>query len=373
MWNYANQNPGFAASASAPPPGADMKTLVTPLKKVITGDSEKPLAVLLCAAGLLLLIGCANVANLLLAKGTMRTREIAVRMAVGATPNRIVRQLLTESLLLAMIGGATGAMLAWWGVRLLARLGIEGVPRLGETGLDATVLVFSLAAIVVTGLFCGLAPARQAYALGVEAGLREGSRGSTKAGHRRTNGMLVGAQFALSLLLLVGVGLLLRSFQNLVSTNTGFRPEGVLAMTVSLSDKKYDSDERFLQFSESLVERIISLPGIVRVATVDGLPMTGDDNADGFVVEGNEPGPGDVAPVLSVRVVTPGYFDTMGIPLLRGRDVVDADRVGSQLVALVDETLARRFWPGEEPVGKRIRYSWSNDWMSARVCPGDQG
>src|SRR6185436_14147501 len=247
MWNYANQNPGFAGSASPPPQGADMKTLVTPLKKVITGESEKPLAVLLCAAGLLLLIGCANVANLLLAKGTMRTREIAVRMALGATPNRIVRQLLTESLLLATIGGATGVALAWWGMRLLVQLGIEGVPRLGEVGLDATVLGFSLTAIVATGVLCGLAPARQAYALGVEAGLREGSRGSTKARHRRTNGMLVGAQFALSLLLLIGVGLLLRSFQKLVTTHTGFKPESVLAMTVSLPDKKYDSDERFLQ------------------------------------------------------------------------------------------------------------------------------
>jgi putative ABC transport system permease protein len=294
----------------------------------------------------------------------MRTREIAVRMALGATPRRIVRQLLTESFLLAMIGGAIGAMLAWWGVRLIVRLGIERVPRLAEVSLDTTVLVFSLTVIVVTGLLCGLAPARQAYALSVEAGLREGARGSTKAAHRRTNGMLVAAQFALSLLLLVGVGLLLRSFQNLITTDTGFRPDNVLAMTVSLPDKKYNSNERFLQFNQSLVERVSSLPGIVQAATVDGLPMTGDDNADGFVVEGHEPGPGDVAPVFSVRVVTPGYFEVLGINWLRGRDIDQADREGSQLVAVVDETFARRFWPGDSPVGKRIRYSWSNDWMT---------
>jgi putative ABC transport system permease protein len=364
LWNSASQNPGFIGSESLPPPGADFKTMITPLKKVITGDSEKPLTVLLCAAGLLLLIGCANVANLLLAKGAMRTREIAVRMALGATPWRIVRQLLTESLLLAIIGGVSGAMLAWWGVRLIVRLGIERVPRLAEVSVDTTVMIFSLCVIAITGLLCGLAPARQAYALGLEAGLREGARGSTKSAHRRTNGMLVAAQFALSLLLLVGVGLLLRSFQNLVTTDTGFRPDNVLAMTVSLPDKKYDTDERFLQFNQSLVERVSGLPGIVRAATVDGLPLSGDDNADGIVVEGHEPGPGDIAPVFSVRVVTPGYFETMGITLLRGRDVDQADDRGSQLVALVDQTLARRYWPNDDPVGKRIRYEWSKDWMT---------
>jgi putative ABC transport system permease protein len=364
LWNSANQNPSFVSSESAPPPGADLKTMVTPLKNVITGESAKPLTILLCAAGLLLLIGCANVANLLLAKGAMRTREVAVRMALGATPLRIVRQLITESLLLAMIGGAVGAMLAWWGVRLIVRLGIERVPRLAEVSMDTTVMLFSLGVIVVTGLLCGLAPARQAYALGLEAGLREGARGSTKAAHRRTNGMLVAAQFALSLLLLVGVGLLLRSFQNLVTTDTGFRPDNVLAVTVSLPDKKYNTDERFLQFNQSLVERVSGLPGIVGAATVDGLPLSGDDNADGIVVEGHEPGPGDVAPVFSVRVVTPGYFDTLGITLLRGRDVNHADNQGSQLVAIVDQTLARRYWPNGDAVGKRIRYEWSNDWMT---------
>lgn len=364
LWNSANQNPGFVASESTPPPGADLKTMITPLKKVITGESEKPLTILLCAAGLLLLIGCANVANLLLAKGAMRTREIAVRMALGATPRRIVRQLLTESLMLAMIGGASGAMLAWWGVRLIIRLGIEGVPRLAEVSVDTTVMAFSLTVIAVTGLLCGLAPARQAYALGLEAGLREGARGSTKAAHRRMNGMLVAAQFALSLLLLVGVGLLLRSFQNLITTDTGFRPDNVLAMTVSLPNKKYNSDERLLQFNQNLVERVSSLPGIMRAATVDGLPMTGDDNADGIVVEGQEPGPGDVAPVFSIRVVTPGYFETLGIPLLRGRDIDHTDNQGSQFVALVDQMLAQRYWPGDDPVGKRIRYAWSDDWMT---------
>jgi predicted permease len=364
LWNTAKQNPSFVGSQSVPPPDADLKTMVTPLKDVITGDSEKPLTILLCASGLLLLIGCANVANLLLAKGAMRTREIAVRMALGASPQRIVRQLLTESLLLALIGGASGAMLAWWGVRLVGRLGIERVPRLAEVGLDSTVMLFSLTLITLTGLLCGLAPARQAYSLGLEAGLREGARGSTRAAHRRTNSMLVVAQFALSLLLLVGVGLLLRSFQNLITTDTGFRPESVLAMTVSLPDKKYNSEERFLQFNHSLIERVGSLPGIVQAATVDGLPMTGDDNADGIVVEGHEPGPGNVAPVFSIRVVTPGYFDTMGIALLRGRDIDPADNQGSQLVALVDQTLARRYWPSDDPVGKRIRFEWSDDWMT---------
>lgn len=364
LWNFANQNPQFVASASTPPPDADLKTMVTPLKDVITGGSAKPLTVLLLAAGMLLLIGCANVANLLLAKGAMRTREIAVRMALGARPRRIVRQLLTESLLLAVIGGASGAMLAWWGVRIIAQLGIERVPRLAQVSVDTTVMMFSLTVIVVTGLLCGLAPARQAYALGLEAGLREGARGSTKAAHRRTNSLLVAAQFALSLMLLVGVGLLLKSFQNLIMTDTGFRPDNTLAISVSLPDKKYNSNERFLQFNQSLVERVSNLPGILTAATIDGLPLSGNDNADGIVVEGHEPGPGDVAPVFSIRVVTPGYFDTLGITLLSGRDVTHADKQGSQLVALIDQALARRYWPNDNPVGKRIRYEWSDDWMT---------
>jgi predicted permease len=380
LWSAANQNPGFIASQTPPPTGADLKTMVTPLKKVLTGQSEKPLVVLLCAAGLLLLIGCANVANLLLAKGAMRTREIAVRIALGATPRRLIRQLVTESLLLALIGGAVGALLAWWGVGLIGLLGIQGVPRLGEVGVDLKVLLFSLLVTVVTGLVCGLAPARHAYALGVEAGLREGGRGTTRAANRRLNGALVAAQFGLSLLLLVGVGLLLRSFHNLVTTNTGFRPENLLTMTLSPSGKKYDSSDKFLHFNRSVAERVSNLPGMVRAATVDGMPMTGDDNADGFIIEGQDPGPGGVVPVLSVRVVTPGYFDAMGIGLLRGRDIEETDRQGSTFVALVDEMLARRFWPGEDPVGKRLRYSWSDDWMTIvglvggirDDAPGDQ-
>lgn len=371
LWNFANQNPGFIGSESAPPQGADLKTMVTPLKEVITGNSEQPLTILLCAAGLLLLIGCANVANLLLAKGTMRTREIAVRLALGATPRRIIKQLLTESMLLATIGGASGAILSWWGLRLIVRLGIERVPRLTEVTLDTRVLAFSVIVIVITGILCGIAPARQAYVLGLEAGLREGARGSTRAAHRRTNGVLVAAQFALSLLLLVGVGLLLRSFQNLITTDTGFRPDNVLAMTVSPSDKKYNSDERFLQFNQSLIERVSGVPGIVRAATVDGLPLTGDDNADGVVVEGHEPGPGEVAPVHAIRVVTPGYFETMGIALLRGRDVGTADNQDSNPVALVDQTLAQRYWPNDDPVGKRIRYSWSDQWMTVIGLVGE--
>ena len=363
MWNFAQKNPSFIASAKPPPPDADFKTLITPLKDRLTGSSEKPLAVLLAASSLLLLIGCANVANLLLAKGALRTRELAVRLALGATPRRIVRQLITESLLLALIGGVAGALLAWWGVRLLVRFGIEGVPRLSEVGVDTTVLGFSLTVIVLTGILCGLAPARQAYSLGVEAGLREGTRGSTRPGQHGTNRILVPAQFALSLLLLIGVGLLLRSFQKLITTNLGFRPENVLTMIISLPDKKYDPPERALQFNQSMLERVNSLPGIVRAATVDGMPMTGDDNADGIVVEGQEPSPGEAGAVFSIREVTPGYFETMGIPTLRGRDFDTADRQGAQLVAIIDEMFAKRFWPSDDPLGKRIRYSWSKDWM----------
>ena len=364
FWSAARENPAFAGAKTPPPEGADMKTIVRPLKDVIVGETKTPLLVLLGAVGLVLLIACANVANLLLARAASRTRELALRFALGATPGRVIRQLLTESLMLALIGGATGAGLAWLGVRLLRQLPtLQQVPRLAEVSINPTVLAFTAALAVLTGLLFGLAPALRAYKLGLAAGMREGMRGSASRASRRLNSGLVAGQFALCLVLLIGAGLLLKSFQRLVSVSLGFQAENVLSMRLSLPSSKYPNAEQSVQFFDNLLERVRSLPGVRSAAVVSLLPFSGR-TSDGYIVEGHEPETGGLAPNAQDREVSPGYFQTLEIPLLRGRDFLASDRADSPLVAIVDETLARRYWPDGDAIGKRIRYSWSDQWMT---------
>ncbi|HKG21293.1 MAG TPA: ABC transporter permease [Blastocatellia bacterium] len=361
FWNAAQENPAIAGATVAPPEGADMKTIIKPLKEVLVGDTRTPLLVLLGAVGLVLLIACANVANLLLARATSRTRELAFRFALGATPGRLIRQLLTESVLLALIGGVMGVALAWLGVRLLRQLPtLQQVPRLGEVSVNATVLAFTAALVVLTGLLFGLAPALRAYQIGLQSGMREGVRGSAS---RRLNGVLVAGQFALCLVLLVGAGLLLKSFQRLLSVDPGFQPKQVLSMRLALPNSKYADGDQSARFYESLLERVRSLPGIRSAAVVSYLPFGGSRESDGFIVEGQEPDSGGVAPNAQIRIVSPGYFQTLEIPLLRGRDFLSGDRADSPLVAIVDETLARRYWADGDAIGKRIRFAWNDQWM----------
>jgi putative ABC transport system permease protein len=365
FWNAAQENPGIAGARTPPPEGADMKTIVRPLKVVIIGDTKTPLLVLLGAVGLVLLIACANVANLLLVRAASRTRELALRFALGATPGRVIRQLLTESLLLALVGGAAGAALAWLGVRLLRQLpALQQVPRLAEVSVNPTVLAFTAALAVLTGLLFGFAPALRAYQIGLQAGMREGMRGSAGTASRRLNSVLVAAQFALCLVLLIGAGLLLKSFQRLLSVNPGFQPEHVLSMRMALPNSKYANADQSVQFFDNLLERVRSLPGIRSAGVVSLLPFAGSRTSDGFVVEGHEPESGGLAPNAQDRVVSPGYFQTLEIPLLRGRDFLKSDRADSPLVAIVDETLARRYWADGDALGKRIRYAWSDQWMT---------
>ena len=365
FWNAARENPAIAAATAPPPEGADMKTIVRPLKEVIVGDTKTPLLVLLGAVGLVLLIACANVANLLLARAASRTRELALRFALGATPGRIIRQLLTESLLLALIGGAAGAALAWLVVRLLGQLpALQQVPRLAEVSVNSTVLAFTAALAVLTGLLFGLAPALRAYQIGLQAGMREGMHGSASHTGRRLNSALVSAQFALCLVLLIGAGLLLKSFQRLISVSPGFQPEKVLSMRLALPNSRYPNAEQLTQFFDNLLERVRGLPSVRSAGLVSLLPFGGTRTADGFVVEGHEPDPRGVPPNAQDRVVSPGYFQTLEIPLLRGRDFLATDRADSPPVAIVDETLARRYWADGNAIGKRIRYGWSDQWMT---------
>ena len=362
LWDYARQHPDISESRIPLDQGSALKTIVTPLKQSMVGTTEKPLLILLCAVGLVLLIACANVANLLLARATSRVREIAVRFALGASPSRVARQLLTESLVLAFIGAAGGVMLAWIGVRMLDRMPTDGIPRINAVAVDGRVLAFTAGLAVLTGLLFGLMPALRAYRMGMVAGMHEGGRGGTTS--RRSNSALVAAQFALSFVLLIGAGLLLKSFQRLQSVELGFNPKNLLTMAVSLPARKYSKPDQSLQFYQSLIDRLRSLPGVRAAGLATGLPFGGDGNSDNFIVEGHEPATGDEGVQGQLLAMTPGNLQAMGIPLLRGRDFLESDKSDTEPVAIVDETLARMYWPDGDAVGKRVETTGDMQWMT---------
>lgn len=362
LWDYARQHPDISESRIPLDQGSALKTIVNPLKQAMVGATEKPLIILLCAVGLVLLIACANVANLLLARATSRVREIAVRFALGATPSRVARQLLTESLVLAFIGAAGGVMLAWLGVRMLDRMPTDGIPRVEVVRVDGRVLAFTAGLALLTGLLFGLMPALRAYRMGMVAAMHEGGRGGKSS--RRSNSALVAAQFALSFVLLIGAGLLLKSFQRLQSVELGFNPEKLLTMSVSLPARKYPKPEQSLQFYQSLIDRLRSLPGVRAAGLTTSIPFGGDGNTDNFIVEGHEPGTGDEGVQAQLVSMTPGNLQAMGIALLRGRDFLESDKSDSQPVAIVDETLARMYWPDGDALGKRVETTGDLQWMT---------
>lgn len=363
LQNFGRQNPNLQESVGIKE-GNGPRTIVTPLKEVLVGRTEKPLIVLLSAVALVLLIACANVANLLLARATTRTREIAIRVAVGATPSRIARQLLTESVLLSCIGAVVGIALAGLGVRFLDRLPIDRIARIEEVSLSGTVLIFTAGLALLTGLLFGLMPALRAHRMGLASGMGEGGRGS--AANRRMGSALVAAQFALSLILLIGTGLLLKSFQRLQSVNPGFDPQQTLTMSAALPREKYDKPEKALQFYRNSIERFRSAPGIQSVSFATSLPFAGDGNADGIIIEGHEPPDGGVGETEQalLQSVTPGLFKSLGIPLLEGRDFQDSDTGDTMSVAIIDEPLARRYWPSGDALGKRIETTGDRQWMT---------
>lgn len=362
LWDYARQHPDTSENRIPLDQGSALKTIVTPLKETVVGNTQKPLVILLCAVGLVLLIACANVANLLLARATSRTREIAVRFALGASPSRVARQLLTESLVLAFIGAAAGVMLACVGVRMLDRLPIEGIPRIEVVTVDGRVLAFTGGIALLTGVLFGLMPALRAYRMGIVAGMHEGGRGGTSS--RRSSSVLVAAQFALSFVLLIGAGLLLKSFQRLQSVELGFNPEKLLTMVVSLPARKYSKPQQSLQFYQSLGDRLRDLPGVRAAGLTTNIPFVGDDNTDNFIVEGHGQEAAGAGVQTQLLSITPGHLQAMGIPLLSGRDFVDTDNSDSQLVAIVDETLARMYWPDGDALGKRVETTGDLQWMT---------
>ncbi len=365
LWNLGQQDPQMVSRSDPPPPGANLKTVIVPLKEAIIGDTKKPLLLLQFAVACVLLIACANVANLLLSRAASRTREIALRFALGATPRRVVRQLLTESVLLALIGAATGIALAWWVMGALGRLPIEGIPRTDEVGLSGTVLAFTVVVAVVTGLLFGLVPALRTYRLGLKAGLSEGQRGSSGGASRHMNRILVAAQLAVSVVLLISAGLMLKGYRQLLAVNPGFQAENVLTMQLPLAGQKYSSDQgQMPRFYQSLLEQVRTIPGVRAAGVTTTLPLGTEESSDGYLVEGQEPSGGGDSPQAQLKVVSPGYFQAMGMLLLRGRDFQENDNTDAPLAVIIDETLARRHWPDGNAIGHRVRTTGDPPWLT---------
>lgn len=337
-----------------PDTNKDARSKVVLLKEEIVGRARAMLLVLLGAAGFVLLIACVNVANLMLARAAARRREMAVRSVLGAGRLRLIRQLLTESALLALLGGALGWLVAYWGVDALLALSPDKLPRLQAVHMDGRVLGFTLVVALLTAVLFGLAPAVETLKTNPNESLKEGERGTTSGSARaRLRSVLVTAEVALALVLLIGAGLLLRSFVALQHVEPGFRPDHVLTMAIDLPDKRYPEMADAARFYERLLERVRALPGVQSAGIASDIPWTGYDENSNFDIEGRPPEPGH-EPEGRYHFVTPGYFEAIGTPLLGGRFFTAADNADAPKVVLVNSALARRYFPGEDAVGKRL-------------------
>jgi putative ABC transport system permease protein len=328
-----------------PAANTDAGVALTPLRDDLVSDIRPLLFVLFAAVGFLLLIGCANVANLQLARAAARAREVSIRAALGASRGRLIRQLLTESVLLAVIGGALGTLLATWALPLLLAMSPADVRGFGEISLNRNVLAFSLLASIATGVVFGLVPAFHASAARPSESLGEGERGST-ASRSRSRSVLIAVEVALSLVLLIGAGLMIKSFSKLTQVDPGFKAERLLIFDVSPSST---DEARQVSYFKEVVERVKAVPGVENAAALSRLPFSGGNSNRTFNIPGVEK---DYA--ADIRVGTADYFRTMGIPLLKGRAFTEHDTEGGAPVAIVNEALARTTFPGEDPIGKRI-------------------
>jgi putative ABC transport system permease protein len=340
---------------------------VEPYVDRLLGGYRRRLLILLGAVACVLLIACVNVANLLLARGAARSREIAIRAALGAGRRRIVRQLLTESLVLSLGGAAAGAGLAWLGLRGLVAISPPGVPRLDQAGIDGPALACALGLGLAASLLSGLVPALRTARPDLQSMLKEGGRsvGAGSPRDRVRTGLLV-AEVALALVLLAGAGLLIRSGLALQKVELGFEPAGMLTAQLSLPEADYPEPERAVAAVQRVVEEVGRIPGVESAAAVSILPLSGFDTSSSLDIEGN-PRPDGEEFVGSTREVSPGYFQTLKIPLLRGRDFTAADRKDSPKVAVVNQALARLAWPEGDAVGKRLAYTRDSetgpDWI----------
>jgi putative ABC transport system permease protein len=336
------------------------RAVVTPVRDYFLGPVKTPLYLLWGAVGLLLVMACANIANLLLIRASEREEEIAVRRALGVSPARLLRQLLTEAVVLASLGGAAGAMLAWWGTALLAANGPDAIPRLNEAGVNARVLLYALGVSVVTGLLFGLAPARLLVVRGDVSGVTA-RRTTAGPGAWRYRAALISVNVALSVVLLVGSGLLVRSFLNVMTVDAGFDPPSLLTFEVALTGQAYGENAGINRFYDQVSERLRARPGVVSVSASTQLPLTGNIDRSGITIEGRTEDSPAAAPNADSYAVRPDYFTTMGIRLLSGRVFSDRDGTGAPPVAIVGKTMADALWPGADPLGQRIRVAGGPD------------
>jgi len=339
------------------------RALLAPLHSQSVARSRTALMVLLGAVAFILLIACLNVANLLLARGAGRQREVSVRIALGAGRAQIVRQLLVESLLLALISALGGVVLAYFGLRVLLQIAEGMLPDLGPIGIDPGVLVFALVTGVLTAMIFGLVPALQLASPDLHESLKEGSRGNSAGlGRQSLRKALVVLEAALALMLLVGAGLLINSFSRLQRIDLGFTSENVISFEAFLAGDEYASNGTRNVFYQRLMSEVASIPGVVKSGAVNPLPLSQSRSATGYLIEGQEvPNPQQQVQITDRRLVTPDYFDTLGIRLMEGRGILESDRADGEPILVINQSLAERHWPGESPVGRRMSIGRDND------------
>ncbi len=339
------------------PVNAGWNVKLMPLMESTVGRIKPALLVLLGAVAFVLLIACANVANLLLARATGRQKEIAIRTALGASRGRTIRQLLTESVLLSLTGGAVGLLLANWGVKVLLALAPQNLPRMRDVSLDGRVLAFSAAITLLTGLIFGLVPALQASKPNLAETMKDAGRGSTEGGRRQLiRNSLVVLEVASALVLLAGAGLMIKSFMRLQNVDPGFNPDNALTVSVSLPQRKYPEPNQRVAFFQQLIEKVKPLPGVQSVGATSLLPLSYDDLVGGFVIQGQPPLLPGTIQSTNYYSVSADYFTAMGIPLLRGRFFIEHDLINSPPVVIINETMAKKMFPDDDPVGKRLTF-----------------
>jgi len=339
---YPNDNKGWGAIA-------------VPLRDDLVGDVRPALLILLGAVVLVLLIACANVANLVLVKALTRRKEQAVRIALGATRRRLLQQALSETVLLAFVGGALGLVFAHYGVILIVKFLAQRLPRSSEITLDGWVLAFTAGISLIAGFAAGLLPAFRAAKADVNEALKQGlGRATSDSGGSRTRDMLVISEVALSLMLLIGAGLLIRSLWMLHKVNPGFQPDHVVTMEISVSNSKFSDPVQQVEYFDRVLERVRTLPGVQSAGLIDSLPLTDDGSIQPILVEGRPPAPMADLPEVDVRSISPGYLSAMHLPLLSGREIDDTDVAGRPGAVLISDSMAKLFWPNEDAIGKRL-------------------
>jgi putative ABC transport system permease protein len=344
-----------------PRTNTDQGVALIPLHEEFAGAIRKPLLILMGVVGFVLLIACANLTNLLLARATRRSSELTIRAALGASRMRLIRQLLTESVLLALSGGAVGALLAIWGVDLLETLIPENLAQARGVVVDGRVLGFSAAVSLLTGVVFGLAPALQISKLNLTEALKEGGRSGAGSGSQgRLRGALVIGEIALSLVLLTGAGLMIKSFYRLTGVDPGFQADKSLTMRMHLSGEKYGDSVKRRTFYDHMLQQVQSIPGVQSAGVITQLPLTTQGLSFNFSPEGQPPMPASNLPMAVFRVISQDYFRAMGIPLLRGRSFTPQDSADAQAVVVINRTMAERFWPGQEALGKRFKIGASD-------------